>query len=108
MAQKMPMSKHQALVLALLPALGGLGGGALPAVAQTGDQDIAFEAARSGEILPLGEIIARVSQRVDGRYVGAQYDPQYRIYRLKFLRGNTVIMVDVDAVTGRVLEIRGE
>ena len=108
MAQKMPMSKHQALALALFSTLGG--GGLLvgPVYAQSGDQDSAFEAARSGEILPLGEIIARVSQRVEGRYVGAQYDPQYRIYRLKFLRGNSVIMVDVDAVTGRVLEIRGE
>ena len=108
MAQKMPMSKHQAFAFALLPLLGAVACAALPAQAQSGDQDIAFEAARSGEILPLGEIIARVSERVDGRYVGAQYDPQYRIYRLKFLRGNSVIMVDVDAATGRVLEIRGE
>lgn len=79
-----------------------------PAHAQRSDEDIAFEAARSGEILPLGEIISRVSQRVEGRFVGAQYDPRYRIYRLKYLRGNAVIMVDVDAVSGRILEIRGE
>jgi len=108
MAQKMSMSKRQALAYVLLPALGALVLPTAPARAQNGDQDIAFEAARSGEILPLGEIIARVRERIEGRYVGAQYDPRYRIYRLKFLRGNTVIMVDVDAVTARVLEVRGE
>ena len=102
------MSKRQARLLALLPAFGGVFLASAPALAQRADQDMAFEAARSGEILPLGDIIARVSQRIDGRYVGAQYDPRYRMYRLKFLRGNSVIMVDVDAVTGRVLEVRGE
>ncbi|MGQ0659859.1 PepSY domain-containing protein [Sphingosinicella sp.] len=79
---------------------------AAPAVAQRlgatrgGEQDQAYRAMNQGEILPLGEIRARIN--VPGaRFIGVEFDG--RIYRLKFMRGSEMIWIDVDARTGRVV-----
>lgn len=79
---------------------------AAPAAAQQlratrgGDQEEAYRAMNQGEILPLGQIRARIN--VPGaRFVGVEFDG--RIYRLKFMRGSELIWIDVDARTGRVV-----
>jgi uncharacterized membrane protein YkoI len=76
---------------------------AAPAVAQRrGDQYQAFEARKSGRVLSLREIEDRVLPRMRGStYLGPEYDGG--VYRLKFMRGGSVIWVDVDARTGAVL-----
>ena len=78
-----------------------------PAAAQRRDQDEAYEAARSGAIRPLGEIIARVTPRVRGTFLGSDFDSGTRTYRLKYLREGSVVVVDVDARSGAVLGISG-
>ena len=74
------------------------------------DQDRAFRATTEGRAIPLPVIRDRVMREIgreDGRENGpAEYlGPEFRgdIYRLKFMRGNRVIWVDVDAATGRIV-----
>jgi uncharacterized membrane protein YkoI len=76
---------------------------AAPSAAQRrGDQYQAFEARKSGRVLPLREIEDRVLPRMRGStYLGPEYDGG--VYRLKFMRAGTVIWVDVDARTGAVI-----
>jgi uncharacterized membrane protein YkoI len=81
----------------------------VPAAAQGyRDQDEAYKAARSGAIRPLGEIIARVTPRVGGSFVGSEFDAGTRTYRLKYMREGQVVIVDVDAKSGQVLGISGK
>lgn len=80
----------------------------VPAHAQKrGDQDQAYEAARSGEIKPLGPIISKVGRRVGGDFVGSDYDSGSQTYRLKYLRDGSMVVVDVDARTGAILGMQG-
>ena len=80
-----------------------------PAAAQRSrDQDAAFEARRSGQILPLREIEKRILPRMNGaRYLGPEFDSGSSSYRLKFMRGGNVIWIDVDGRTGAVLSRSG-
>ena len=76
---------------------------AAPATAQRrGDQYQAFQARKSGRVLSLREIEDRVLPRMRGAtYLGPEFDGG--VYRLKFMRGGSVIWVDVDARTGAVI-----
>lgn len=82
---------------------------ALPATAVSAegrrrDQDAAYDATRAGQVRPLREIEARVIPRMAGAsYLGPEYDSGSARYRLKFMRGGSVIWVDVDGRTGQVL-----
>jgi len=79
-----------------------------PAQAQRRDQDEAYEAAKSGAIRPLGEIIARVTPRVGGSFLGSDFDSGTRTYRLKYMREGSVVVVEVDARSGTVLGMSGK
>ena len=76
---------------------------AAPAEAQRrGDQYQAYEARQSGQVLSLREIEERVLPRMRGStYLGPEFEGG--VYRLKFMRGGSVIWVDVDARTGVVI-----
>lgn len=78
---------------------------AAPALAQRAprDQHEASDAVTRGEIMSLGDIIHRVGQRVGGRLIGSSYDEASRVYVLRFMRGNEIVSVAVDARTGRML-----
>ncbi|WP_374944053.1 hypothetical protein [Sphingomonas sp.] len=78
---------------------------AVPADAQRrGDQSRAFEARRTGRLLPLPEIERRVVPTMRGaQYIGFDFDSATAIYTLKFLRDGNVIWVEVDGQTGQVL-----
>lgn len=78
-----------------------------PATAQQRDQDEAYKAARAGAIRPLGEIIARVTPKVRGTFLGSDFDSGSRTYRLKYMREGSVVVVDVDARSGQVLGMSG-
>jgi hypothetical protein len=69
-----------------------------------GDQDYAFRAMRAGEIISLAEIEARVLPRMRGaRYIGSTFDRDSAVYTLKFMREASVIWVDVDGRSGRII-----
>ena len=67
---------------------------------QVREQDRAYRATQQGQIMPLPQIRARIRVR-GAQFIGAEFDG--RIYRLKFLRGNEVIWIDVDARTGTIV-----
>ncbi len=93
--------------LAVILGFAALLGIGLPAHAQRGDQDDAYQAARAGAIRPLGEIISKVSQRQSGNFIGSDYDPGKRTYRLKYMQNGTVRFIDVDARTGQIIAMSG-
>lgn len=91
------------LVSALLLTAG------VPAVAARGDrdQDNLREAAAQGQVIPLNRLVADVRSRApynDMTYLGGpQFDARRMIYALKFMDGNQVVVVYVDARTGRIV-----
>jgi hypothetical protein len=82
---------------------------ATPAHAVRDDQEAASAraAAEQGQVLPLGRLVAMVQVRAPFRdmiYLGGpKFDPRTMRYELKFLDGSRVIVVTVDARSGRVL-----
>ena len=81
---------------------------AAPAVARGDrDQDQLRDAAAQGQVVPLGKLIADVRSRPpyrDMTYLGGpQFDKQRMIYALKFMDGSQVVVVYVDARTGRIV-----
>jgi hypothetical protein len=80
----------------------------LPAPAGAGprerEQTAAFKGTRDGRIIPLRAIEARIVPQMHGfAYLGPEYYADTGRYRLKFLRGQRVVWVDVDARTGEVI-----
>jgi hypothetical protein len=68
------------------------------------DQQAARLARRDGRIMPVPEIERRVVPTMKGaQYLGFDFDSEGAIYTLKFLRNGTVIWVDVDGRSGRVV-----
>ena len=70
------------------------------------DRDSAFRATTEGRAIPLPVIRDRVMREMARDREPAEYlGPEFRgdTYRLKFMRGNRVIWVDVDAATGRIV-----
>ncbi|MFW2828902.1 PepSY domain-containing protein [Sphingomonas sp. ID0503] len=68
------------------------------------EQDAAFQMRRSGAIRSLSDIEGRVIPRMGGAsYLGPELDTGTGTYRLKFMRGGSVIWVDVDARTGAII-----
>ncbi len=68
-----------------------------------GDQMRADQQRKEGN-LSLREIEARVVPTMrDAQYIGFDYDASAAVYTLKFLRNGTVIWVEVDARTGKVI-----
>lgn len=75
--------------------------------ARRGEQADAREDAQAGKVKKLREIEGSVIPRMRGmQYLGPEYDPGPQVYRLKFLDGDRVIFVDVDARTGGILRQR--
>ncbi len=71
------------------------------------DQDRLREAAAQGQVIPLGKLIAETRSRPpynDMTYLGGpQFDARRMVYTLKFMDGNQVVVVYVDARTGRIV-----
>lgn len=76
---------------------------AAPALAdRPRDQDRAFQATREGRSMPLPMIEQRVMPEMRGfQYLGPEFRGE--TYRLKFIRGQRVIWIDVEAATGRII-----
>jgi uncharacterized membrane protein YkoI len=68
------------------------------------DQDRAFAARQAGQIQPLHEIEDRIVRQMPGcDYLGPEFDSNSGVYRLKFMRGGSVIYIDVDGRTGQIV-----
>jgi hypothetical protein len=82
-----------------------------PAAAQplraSQDRLEAFRGVRQGDILPLGVIRERIGARLPGAMlIGADLIGG-AVYRLRYMRGANVMIVDVDARTGQPLRCSG-
>lgn len=106
------MRKFVASLAAVALLTGGL---AAPVSAQRGhrgadtsrgDQQSARQEMQAGRTMSSREIESRIVPRMKGSdYLGFEYDAGASAYRLKFIKEGRVTWVDVDARTGRVLQI---
>jgi len=72
------------------------------------DEDAVYGGRRAGQLRPLPEIESMVVPRMGGaRYIGPEIIGD-GVYRLKFMRGSTVIWVDVDGRTGAIIGRAGD
>ncbi|WP_432770313.1 MAG: hypothetical protein HEQ22_06120 [Sphingopyxis sp.] len=97
---------NRILILPLASAL--LLAASAPAAARGDrDQDHLRAAAAQGQVIPLGKLIADVRARPpysDMTYLGGpQFDARRMIYALKFMDGSQVVVVFVDARSGRIV-----
>jgi uncharacterized membrane protein YkoI len=71
------------------------------------DQDNLRDAAAQGQVIPLNRLIAEIRSRApynEMTYLGGpQFDAGRMIYALKFMDGSQVVVVYVDARTGRIV-----
>jgi uncharacterized membrane protein YkoI len=82
---------------------------AAPAYAES-KHGTARDAVAAGEIRPLGEVLARVAQRYPGQALDVRLDNGGGswLYHVKVLgAGGDVVVVTVDARTGRIVGARG-
>ena len=73
------------------------------------DQDNARQAVREGRVLPLGQVLAKVQQRVPGRLLDANLVERggRSIYLIKMMtKDGNVAIVTADATNGNVLNVR--
>lgn len=86
---------------------------AVPADAQMNrrdEQDAALNATRRGSVLSLREIegsIVPAMHRRGANYIGAEFERESMRYRLKFVRGSSVIWIDVDGRSGQIIAQAG-
>ncbi|HMC92872.1 MAG TPA: hypothetical protein VKI45_10460 [Allosphingosinicella sp.] len=72
------------------------------------DQDEAFRGREQGRFMPLRAIENRIVPKMHGfDYLGPELDANVGRYRLKFMRGQQVVWIDIDARTGDVLARSG-
>lgn len=92
-----------------------LAGAALPLSTEArpsrgGDQDDAYAATARGEVRSLRSIENLIVPGMKARgaeYIGQEFDGGSQRYRLKFMRGKSVIWVDVDGRTGAIIAQAG-
>lgn len=78
------------------------------AAAQSGNDQ---KAARAQMVSGKGKSLRSIENAVlpmmeDSQYLGPEYDPSAKVYRLKFIRQGRVIFIDVDGRTGAILRQR--
>ncbi len=74
--------------------------------------DLAREAVRKGEAMPLGQVLRLIRPQFPGRILRVQFafDPQFQIwvYDLRILQDERLLLrLKVDALTAEVLRVRG-
>lgn len=98
---KEPMLRISAMLMTVAALVSSVEAAARPKEQPPGT---ALEARQKGRILPLPSIEARVRQLMpDADYLGPELDMDSGLYRLKFVRGERVIWIDVDARTGQIV-----
>lgn len=78
-----------------------------PGGQRRGEQSTVFEARKAGRILPLDQIVRRVSSQLPGwEYSGFSFDADSggnAVYKLVFMRDGDVTWIYVDGRTGNTL-----
>lgn len=97
------------IVLSVIAMSAGLAVTAIPADAAQRNND--QRAARAQMIAGKGKSLRSIENTVlpimeGSQYLGPEYDPSAKVYRLKFIRNGRVIFVDVDSQTGAILRQR--
>ncbi len=98
------------LIFALLAAAVFAAGPVFPSFAQKGEQDRALELRKNQDLIPYGEIAKKAERQFGGRVVGQSLKDQggRMVYELRLLKPDgKVLIVVMDAKTGRVLRTRG-
>jgi uncharacterized membrane protein YkoI len=68
------------------------------------EQDEVFKGTQQGRFMPLRAIENRIVPRMRGYdYLGPELEMGLARYRLKFMRGQQVVWIDVDARTGEIV-----
>jgi hypothetical protein len=99
------MKRFASLILAIV-----LVQPALAQMSRRDEQDAAMRATRRGSVHSLRDIEGNVvpaMKRRGASYIGAEYDSDALRYRLKFVRGSTVIWIDVDGRSGQIIAQAG-
>ncbi|AUN94660.1 PepSY domain-containing protein [Pseudazoarcus pumilus] len=82
-----------------------------PVLADDKDHERARRALEAGEVLPLGEVLARIAREMPGDVleVELERDDGRWIYEIKLLRADGALLeVEVDAATAGVIEVEHE
>lgn len=76
--------------------------------AKKSEQEMARQAVKRGEILPLKQILEQVNSEFEGDVIEIELDEDDGewIYEIKMLTGqNRILEIEIDARNGRVLEV---
>lgn len=97
------------IVLSVFAASAAMAVTASPAAAAQSGND--QKAARAQMVSGKGKSLRSIENAVlpmmeDSQYLGPEYDPSAKVYRLKFIRQGRVIFIDVDGRTGAILRQR--
>jgi hypothetical protein len=87
-----------------------LGAGANAQQSRRDEQDAALNATRRGSVHSLRQIegaVVPAMKRRGANYIGAEFDSDVMRYRLKFVRGSSVIWIDVDGRSGAIIAQAG-
>ena len=86
------------------------GADAQPQQSRRDEQDAALNATRRGSVHSLRQIegaVVPAMKRRGANYIGAEFDSDVMRYRLKFVRGSSVIWIDVDGRSGAIIAQAG-
>jgi hypothetical protein len=100
------MMKSKVFMVAAAFAFVGGNGLAQAKEPRRGEQDQALDATRMGAVRSLRSIENAIVPAMKSRgadYIGQEFDGEQNRYRLKFMRGKSVIWVDVDGRTGAII-----
>lgn len=87
-----------------------LGAGASAQQSRRDEQDAALNATRRGAVHSLRQVegsVVPAMKRRGANYIGAEFDSGVMRYRLKFVRGSSVIWIDVDGRSGAIIAQAG-
>lgn len=97
-------------VFAAVLAAAVFGAGAHAQQSRRDEQDAALNATRRGSVHSLRQIegaVVPAMKRRGANYIGAEFDSDVMRYRLKFVRGSSVIWIDVDGRSGAIIAQAG-
>lgn len=103
------MTLYRRPIVAFALALGLLGAGGPLHAGERSDHELARQALQQGQVLPLRQVLDQVERAYQGQVLKIEFeheDGRY-IYEIRLLqKDGRVAKLKVDAVDGRVLQIR--
>lgn len=84
----------------------GLWAGPFGSTYARSDQDDARDAVRSGQYISMEQALSTVRSRYPGRLLDAAFNRRAGVYNIKMLSEGEVLLVAVDARSGRIMNVR--